>query len=174
MPTLEIRTLHHNDAPHLLAFELRNRAWFERHVEAREPAFYTPDGVREHIANYLEGYARGCWHPCLAFDASGAVVGRANLKDIDAHTRSAEVGYRIGQDQAGHGIATQLLEHLVTIARTQWDLASLTAEVTVHNAASARVLEKCGFVRQRPLTRVAMVGGAWVDGVEYRCELVAT
>lgn len=165
--TLAIRTLQPGDAPALLDFELRNRAWFERHVEARAPHFYTPEGVAQHIADYLDGYARGCWHPCVGIDGAGAIVGRANLKDIDQRTRSAEVGYRIGQDQAGRGHATQLLAHLVTLAQTQWALARLTAEVSVQNAGSARVLEKCGFVAHRPRANLARIAGAWVDGVEY-------
>jgi RimJ/RimL family protein N-acetyltransferase len=53
------------------------------------------------------------------------------------------VGYWIGREFWGHGVATQAL------ALFAGELAArpLYAHVAVHNVGSARVLEKCGFRR---------------------------
>ncbi|MQA20987.1 GNAT family N-acetyltransferase [Rugamonas rivuli] len=155
MNDIIIKTLQAQDAAPLLQFELENRAWFEQHIAPRDEAFYTPQGVQRHIDQYLDGYAKGTWHPCLLLDASGRIVGRANLKDIDSTTASAEAGYRIARDAAGQGLATRALLHLVALAQQQWRLQHLLAYVTDNNPASARVLNKCAFVQ-----------GAYQDGME--------
>ncbi|ATQ78915.1 GNAT family N-acetyltransferase [Massilia violaceinigra] len=166
-----MRTLAHDDAGALLAFELVNRAWFERHVEARDPAFYSAQGVARHIAQYLEGHAAGSWHPCVLLDEEGRMAGRANLKDIDRVKGSAEVGYRIAQDQTGKGLATFALQNLIALARSTWQLNELRAEITLANQGSAAVLRKCGFVHAGDLPRLAMIDNAWVGGARYLLDL---
>lgn len=156
MNDIIIKTLQAQDAAALLQFELENRTWFEQHIAPRDETFYTQQGVQRHIEHYLDGYAKGTWHPCLLFDAAGRVVGRANLKAIDRNTASAEVGYRIARDAAGRGLATRALLHLVELAQQQWRLQQLLAYVTDNNPGSARVLNKCAFVQ-----------GAYQDGMEY-------
>lgn len=144
---VQIRTLRTHDAEALLKFELAHRHWFEQHIEPRGDAFYSPDGVREHIDTFLAAHAAGSFHPLVLTDAEGAFIGRANLKNIDRQAGSAEIGYRIGQSHVGRGMATVALRFLIAVARTQWQLKHLSAFVGEGNVASARVLEKCGFVR---------------------------
>ena len=147
MNDIIIRTLQLEDAAPLLQFELENRHWFEQHVASRGAEFYTPQGVRRHIEQYLDGHAKGTWHPCLIMNGHGRIVGRANLKDIDRHAASAEAGYRIARDQTGQGLATRALHHLITLADERWQLSQLLAYVSDDNLASARVLHKCGFTQ---------------------------
>ncbi|AVR97734.1 GNAT family N-acetyltransferase [Pseudoduganella armeniaca] len=143
-----VRTLSATDAGALLAFELANRAWFERHIAPRDPAFYTPAGVAAHIDDYLAGLATGTWHPFVLVDVDGTIVGRANLKDIDQAARSAEVGYRVAEQACGRGLATLALRHLVRAAGARWRLQRLDAFVYPANVGSRRVLARCGFVAQ--------------------------
>jgi ribosomal-protein-alanine N-acetyltransferase len=165
------RTLRLDDASQLLQFELDNRAWFERHIAPRADDFYTRDGVLAHIGQCLAAHADGSMHPCVIVDRHGRLAGRANLKDIDRHGRSAEVGYRIGQRQAGQGLATAALRHLIVLARSQWRLASLCAYAIDANLASVRVLERCGFTRGADVPGIALVAGVAVDGHRFALEL---
>lgn len=146
METVTIRTLQNTDAEALLTFERDNREWFERHIDARGAAFYSVQGVTEHIAAYLSDYAAGTWHPFVIVDADGKIVGRANLKDIDMSARSAEVGYRIAESACAKGLATRAVRHLIEQAQLHWVLNQLVANVYVDNIGSAKVLERCGFV----------------------------
>jgi ribosomal-protein-alanine N-acetyltransferase len=148
MNAFHIRLLHAGDAGPLLRFEQDNRAWFEQHIAARGPAFYSAQGVDDHIREFLDAHAAGIRHPCVILDGAGAIVGRANLKDIDRRAGSAEVGYRIAKACAGHGLATQAVRYLVEQARSIWQLQQLVAYVAPANRASARVLEKCAFLLQ--------------------------
>jgi RimJ/RimL family protein N-acetyltransferase len=52
-----------------------------------------------------------------------------------------EVGYWLGKDYWGKGIATQALEQFLRLIETR----PLYAHVAKHNIGSRRVLEKCGF-----------------------------
>lgn len=143
-----IRLLQQEDAASLLRFELANRHWFERHIASRGDAFYSAEGVGAHIHQLLEAHSFGRFHPCVIIRGDGTIAGRANLKDIDLATGMAEVGYRIAETETGRGLATAALQHLTGLARTHWALNELCAYVSVHNLASQRVLERCGFQRQ--------------------------
>lgn len=146
MNPITLRTLHSTDTEALLAFELDNREWFERHIDPRDSAFYSVAGVTEHIATYLSGFAAGTWHPFVIEEAGGKIVGRANLKGIDLAERSAEVGYRIAQSACGQGLATLAVRHLIHEAQVHWNLKRLVANVYAANIASAKVLKRCGFL----------------------------
>ena len=52
-----------------------------------------------------------------------------------------EVGYWVGKEYWGKGIATQALAEFLNQVKTH----PLVAHVAKHNVASRRVLEKCGF-----------------------------
>jgi RimJ/RimL family protein N-acetyltransferase len=52
-----------------------------------------------------------------------------------------EVGYWLGKEYWGKGIASQALTQFLDVIRTR----PLYAHVAKHNTASKRVLEKCGF-----------------------------
>lgn len=52
------------------------------------------------------------------------------------------VGYWIGKDFWGKGVATEALRKLIELLQGR----PLSAYVAKHNAGSIRVLEKCGFV----------------------------
>ncbi|MFS2069796.1 GNAT family N-acetyltransferase [Pseudomonas sp. CT11-2] len=146
MKPVRIRTLQSTDAEALLAFELDNREWFERHIDARGSAFYSMQGVTDHIDAYLADFAAGTWHPFVIEDDAGNIVGRANLKGIDMTERSAEVGYRIAQNACGQGLATLAVRHLIQQAQLHWNLKQLVATVYAENIGSAKVLERCGFL----------------------------
>ena len=58
------------------------------------------------------------------------------------HDGKRQVGYWIGREFWGRGVATRALAALLTEVQER----PLFAEVAEHNVASLRVLEKCGFV----------------------------
>ncbi|WP_130906195.1 GNAT family N-acetyltransferase [Pseudomonas sp. Sample_22] len=146
MISFSVRELKSSDLDALLAFEVRNREWFESHIDARDPCFYSELGVAEHIESYLSDFAVGAWHPFVIEDSNSEIVGRANLKSIDFTTKSAQVGYRIDQRVCGQGLATQALKHLIQEAQARWKLTQLVAYVFAQNAGSKKVLERCGFL----------------------------
>ena len=74
-----------------------------------------------------------------------------------------EVGYWIGKEYWGQGIATQaLLEFL-----DQVPLRPLHASVAKHNRGSMRVLEKCGFRLVGEDKEFSKIGGKVVEGFVF-------
>ena len=145
MKPFRIRELTSADTEALLAFEVRNREWFESHIDAREPDFYSLQGVAEHIDCCLADFALGVWHPFVIEDSSGRIVGRANLKGMSSSGQTGEVGYRIDQHACGQGLATLALRHMIEQAKERWGLVQLVAYVFKENLGSRKVLERCGF-----------------------------
>jgi len=71
--------------------------------------------------------------------ADGEVAGNIGCWEADG---SRFVGYWIGREFWGRGLATQALSELLGVV----DARPLFAHVVKSNVASIRVLEKCGFV----------------------------
>ncbi|WP_297846257.1 GNAT family N-acetyltransferase [Pseudomonas sp.] len=150
MKAFRVRELKSTDAEALLAFEIHNREWFESHIDARDPSFYSLQGVTDHIECFLSDFAIGAWHPFVIEDSSGKIVGRANLKSINSPKGSAEVGYRIDQRACGQGLATLALRHLIQEAQMRWGLTQLVAYVYTENVGSRKVVGRCGFLFEQP------------------------
>jgi RimJ/RimL family protein N-acetyltransferase len=68
----------------------------------------------------------------------GQVAGNVLSFEMDGER---EVGYWLGREFWGKGIATQALAKFLT----QIQIRPLYAHIARHNVASRRVLEKCGF-----------------------------
>ncbi len=81
---------------------------------------------------------------CLACSilVDEAIVGSIGSWFDDDHR---EVGYWIGREHWGKGIATGALRAFIDIEPTR----PLVAFVAVHNVASRRVVERCGFAFTR-------------------------
>ena len=86
------------------------------------------------------------WRKILADDAAtqktivfeGQVAGNALAFDLDGKRR---VGYWLGREFWGRGLATKALEELLELETTR----PIYADVATTNTGSVRVLEKCGF-----------------------------
>lgn len=150
MKPFRIRELRSTDTEAMLAFEIQNREWFESHIDPRDPSFYSLQGVADHIESYLADFSNGAWHPFVIEGANEEIVGRANLKTINVPKGSAEVGYRVGRQACGQGLATGALKHLIQEAQTRWKLTQLVAYAYEENTGSRKVLDRCGFLPEPP------------------------
>ena len=159
MPVLQLLRLDH--APALLAFERENRAYFAASVPDRGDEFFAEFGTR--YAQLLACQAAGTDYFHLLVAEGGEVVGRVNLYEVA--DGSAELGYRIAQKAAGHGLATAALRQVRELAATTYGLTRLRARVTLDNPASRKVLEHNGFVAIGELT----LNGK--PAISYLCEL---
>jgi RimJ/RimL family protein N-acetyltransferase len=81
-------------------------------------------------------------------EVEGAVAG--NVVSW-VHDEERDVGYWIGREHWGQGVATAALASFLTL----FDERPLSAHVAEHNVGSIRVLERCGFVA---IDRVEIAG----------------
>ena len=104
--------------------------------------------------------------------SDGAFVGWCGLTEWDPVYRSASLGYCLNESMWGHGYATEAAHAVLRWAFDTLDLNRVQSETDTRNLASARVLEKLGFVREGTLREDCVVNGevsdSWVFGLLRR------
>jgi RimJ/RimL family protein N-acetyltransferase len=93
--------------------------------------------------------------------AMTVVVNRCVAGNVGCWTQDDQrlVGYWIGKEHWGKGVATQMLSMFLRLVADR----PLHAHVARHNVASIRVLEKCGFSL---CTKTTGAAGEPADGIE--------
>ena len=142
----ELQRLRADHAPAVLAFELANRAYFATFVSDRGHEFF--DQFTERFDELLAEQEAGSCAYYLLVGEDGSVLGRFNLYGIANGT--AELGYRVAEHVAGHGVATATVQEVCRLAAAQYGLHTMRAAVTHGNVASQKVLAKAGFVPAGP------------------------
>jgi len=89
-------------------------------------------------------------HEALLAWLGGRLVGVASY-EVTGRPGAAEIAFAVPDDMHGRGIATLLLEHLVSLARRH-QLHAFTAEALAENAAMLRVFADAGLPVQRRLS----------------------
>ena len=79
----------------------------------------------------------------------------------------AEIGYWLAKPDSGQGIMTAVVRIACEHALASWKLLRITAHVFESNLASARVLEKNGFVCEGHLRKHFLKDGRSIDGKLY-------
>lgn len=144
-----------------------------RHADDPEVAANLRDGfpqpyTAEHAAAWIGRAAHE--EPLLDFaiDVGGAAVGGIGIvPQTDICRRSGEIGYWLGRAFWNRGLATEAVRAVTACAFGELDLARLQCGVLEWNAASMRVLEKCGFVREGVQRQAAFKNGRFADIVLF-------
>jgi RimJ/RimL family protein N-acetyltransferase len=99
-----------------------------------------------------------------AIDVDGNPVGSVGFRfGTDIERVTVEIGYWIGASHRRKGFATEVVRSMTGWAIARYGLTRVNAHVFVTNLASARVLERCGFVREATMRRSAIKDGQVLD-----------
>ena len=85
----------------------------------------------------------------------------------DVHRRTAELGYWLGESYWSRGIMSEAVEEFTRWAFEAFDLDRIYAEPFANNLASARVLEKAGFVCEGRLRASVFKDSKLLDSFLY-------
>lgn len=97
------------------------------------------------------------------------LIGAISLKNIDLVNKKADLGYWIGEQYWGKGIATECISLIIDYAfSAELGLKELFAYVYSENKASIRVLEKNGMKKIGEVNEYHKMSGAWVKSIMYR------
>jgi RimJ/RimL family protein N-acetyltransferase len=100
----------------------------------------------------------------FVIEVDGAAVGVIGVRLRDDIERiNAELGYWLGEEFWGRGILSEAIPAFTDWAMKEFNLLRVEAMVFYWNPASARVLEKSGFVREATLRRSAIKDGEVID-----------
>jgi RimJ/RimL family protein N-acetyltransferase len=99
-------------------------------------------------------------NPVFAIEVAGEACGGIGLRPGAGERRiGAELGYWLGRRHWGHGLMTRVVALFVPWAMDTLRLQRLQATVLDFNAASARVLQKNGFVEEGVMRRAVLKHG---------------
>jgi len=159
----EIRLWQRGDEEAIVRLGNNRRIW--RNLTNRFPHPYTHSDAVDWVdgANRQPENAR---HFAIVVDDE--VVGGVGFERLqDLHTRTAEIGYWIGEPYWGRGIATRGLTAATALAFRDFDFVRLQAGVLEWNPASCRVLEKAGYTLEGRLKKQVFKDGEVCDKFMY-------
>ena len=117
------------------------------------PHPYPPGAAAAWIASHDADRELGREYAYAIASAAGrTLIGAIVLRPL-AEADSDNIGYWIGRPYWGNGYATAATMAITALAFGYLDCETLTAAHLERNAASGRVLEKCGFALLRTVER---------------------
>jgi RimJ/RimL family protein N-acetyltransferase len=134
-------------------------------MSQRFPYPYTIDAAHQWLSNTVLQFPVDNF----AIEVDGALAGGAGLNPLVGERQGvAEFGYWLARAYWGRGIATEVAQLLTAYGHRDRRLRRLEAHILAPNIASARVLEKSGFIREAVLRQAySERDGTVVDGVLY-------
>jgi RimJ/RimL family protein N-acetyltransferase len=142
-----------------------NNANIAKHLRDRFPHPYTADDARTFLL-YVTKHDTEATN--LAIEVEGQAAGAIGLSTgSDVERYSAEIGYWLGEAYWGRGVVSEALALVTERAFERLDLLRLFALPFADNAASVRVLEKAGYVREGILRSSAVKYGQPRDQFLY-------
>jgi RimJ/RimL family protein N-acetyltransferase len=132
------------------------------------PPLTDPAQAEQQVADIIAHYEKGdLYQLAINRRTDGQMIGTCTLHKLFAQNRRAELGYLLGRAYWGQGYMHEALQALVDHAFQAMQLHRLEADIDPRNAASARSLERLGFVREGLLRERWIVGGEISDSALY-------
>src|ERR1051325_3918184 len=149
-----------DDAESLASHANNRKIWLT--VRDLFPHPYTVQDAREFLQRAMSE------QPELKFcvDIKGAAVGGVGVHPgHDVHRHTATIGYWLGEEFWGRGIMTEAVAAVTDFCFANFALRRISAEVFSTNPASARVLEKAGFILEGRLKNHVLKEGETLDSL---------
>jgi RimJ/RimL family protein N-acetyltransferase len=160
-PQCTVRSLRPGDERSLSRHGNNRKVW--ANMRDRFPHPYTEAAGAEYIAHVLANDL-----PSYAIDVDGVAIGGIHLTvGTDIDRICAELGYWLGEEFWGRGIATAAIRLVTPHALTTLGLVRVFAIPFAESTSSCRALEKAGYQREALMRRSAIKDGAIRDQYLY-------
>ena len=77
---------------------------------------------------------------------TGELIGDTGVSEVDGQPEAVEIGYQICEKYSGRGLATEALKAMTDFSFARFGATVSYGRVVHGNGASARVLEKAGYL----------------------------
>lgn len=151
-----------DDAPSLVRHANSRNVWLS--VRDLFPHPYTPKDAETYLGRVTTE------QPCRSFciEINGSAAGGIGIRPgNDVARYSAELGYWLGEAFWGRGIMTEVVPAFSDYCFANFPFFRLEAYTFANNPASARVLEKSGYVLEGRLKNSVVQVGQILDSVLY-------
>jgi [ribosomal protein S5]-alanine N-acetyltransferase len=157
-----IRDWRTDDAESLAKHANNRGVWIT--LRDRFPHPYTLEDARK----FLSGKTTRQSEKNFCIEISGAAAGGIGIHvGEDVHRHTAEFGYWLGEEFWGHGVMSEVVPAFVNYCFEKFSLHRISAQTYSSNPASARVLEKAGFVLEGRLRKNVFKDGQILDSLLY-------
>jgi ribosomal-protein-alanine N-acetyltransferase len=132
------------------------------------PTMTSLDQAVDRVARQLKMSANGQDFICaVELRATGEVLGNCALFHPDEQCRRAEIGFSLQRKHWGRGYMYEAASAVIEHAFGELKLRRIEADIDPRNGASARLLERLGFVREGLLRERWRVGDEVSDSALY-------
>ena len=142
-------------------FEKENREYFERNLPPRPANYFELEVFKENTRELLREQENRDVYMHLIRDAQGVMVGRVNLSVLGKDRKTAELGYRIGENVTNLGYASEAVKLVLDKAFHTYGLNRIIAGTATDNLASKRVILKNGFTFSRIIENDLQMNNEW-------------
>lgn len=126
------------------------------------------EAYREKVCKWAENDESGSYfHWVIVWKENGEPVGTINLGHVEEDCLMSDTAYMLSPRYWNRGIMTETVRAVLRYAFERVGLNRVQAEVFDGNAASARVLQKCGMRLEGTARQRYRKDGAWVDVHQY-------
>lgn len=141
---------------------------YSHSAEITRYLLWEPHPDVEYTGQYIdylqERYDLGDFYDwAVTFREGGRMIGTCGFTQIDTVNDTAEIGYVINGAFAGQGYATEAAMAVLRFGFEKLRLARISALCMKDNAASLRVMEKCGMQKEGLLRSAIAVKGRRED-----------
>ena len=159
---IRLELLSEENSIDVYSFEKENREYFERNLPPRPGNYFDPEGFKEITRELLTEQTNRDVYMHLIRDSQGAMVGRINLSVLENDQKTAELGYRIGENYTNLGYASEAVKLVLDKAFHTYGLNKIVAGTATDKLASKRVLLKNGFTFSKIIENDLQIHNEWV------------
>ena len=159
---IRLELLSEENSIDVYSFEKENREYFERNLPPRPGNYFDPEGFKEITRELLTEQTNRDVYMHLIRDSQGAMVGRINLSVLENDQKTAELGYRIGENYTNLGYASEAVKLVLDKAFHTYGLNKIVAGTATDNLASKRVLLKNGFTFSKIIENDLQIHNEWI------------
>jgi len=132
------------------------------------PHPYTTSDARRYVLRAQDRRRSGRGLPLqIVRRGDRVLVGGVGLHQLDEPHAAAEVGYWVGRPYRRHGYAEEATRALVNVAFRRLGLHRVEAAVFPGNAASVRLLRRCGFRYEGRVRDEVLKDGVWRSTLRF-------
>lgn len=146
----------------IYSFEKENQKYFEQDLLPRPINYFDLESFKEITNELLVEQDNHEVYMHLIRDSNGIIVGRINLIVLGSDKKTAELGYRIGENYTNLGYANEAVKIVLEKAFNIYGLNRIIAGTATDNFASNKVLIKNGFIFSKIIENDLRISKKWV------------
>lgn len=165
---MKLSLVNNADTLRIFEFERENESYFRSIGYERDMKYYEYNRYTTMFNDDLQRQKRDQMYMYLIEDDDGSVIGRLTLDDVNRRERnSAVLRILLGERGHGRGLAVQIIQLAEEAAKTQHNMARLTASAESCNIPWQVSLIKAGFSFAGKMTACKRKGPNYIDVVLF-------